>query len=154
MTSNQVSWGTKGSDKADALPSVKSKSSSGSGARTVEDTTKLQEDVDATFKETVTRALKKADTTEVIEKPTLDDDNKTFRTRLVIAWIMTNGILVIIVENINGWLNIYDEKITRAIIQRFMSEMASRRNNYFAFILYATFFLSIIRFLGVSCFQF
>ena len=39
---HDVSWGTKGSDKADALPSVSSRKSLGADAQTVEDTTNIQ----------------------------------------------------------------------------------------------------------------
>ncbi|KAJ7595731.1 chitin synthase [Mycena floridula] len=145
---HDVSWGTKGSDKAEALPSVKSKSSLGTGERTVEDTTKRQQDVDASFKETVTRALKKIDASEVIEKPTLDDENKTFRTRLVTFWLLTNGALILIVENLNGWLNILDDNITKEAIRAFDAQYSLKRNAYFAFILYSTFGLSAFRFIG------
>lgn len=115
---NSVSWGTKGkhllhhrsvpiflhakpcclfyigSDKADALPSVKSSSEKGEGA-VVEETEKTAEDLDTTFKEVVSRAMKPVVVTEVVEKPTMDDENKTFRTRLVTIWLLTNGALVI-----------------------------------------------------------
>ncbi|EEB99326.1 hypothetical protein MPER_01014, partial [Moniliophthora perniciosa FA553] len=43
---HDVSWGTKGSDKAEALPSLTSSKPKGSDAPVVEDTTKPQEDVD------------------------------------------------------------------------------------------------------------
>jgi hypothetical protein len=88
-----VSWGTKGSDKNEALPSLKSKTSLGADAPTVEDTTNTQEDVDAAFQETVTRALTKVEENTSREKPTMDDDNKTFRTRLVAAWMLSNARL-------------------------------------------------------------
>ena len=84
---HDVSWGTKGSDKADALPSVKATKGK-EGEKVVEDMARMQEDLDAVFKETVTRALTKLDTTEAPEKPTLDDQNKTFRTRLVAFWMV------------------------------------------------------------------
>ena len=40
--------------------------------------------------------------TEVVEKPTQDDGNKTFRTRLVAFWLFCNGALVISIQNANG----------------------------------------------------
>ncbi|KAG9092512.1 Chitin synthase, class 2, partial [Ceratobasidium sp. 392] len=55
---HDVSWGTKGSDKADVLPSVASTKKEGSAA-VVEDTEKVQEDIDAAFEETVKRAVTK-----------------------------------------------------------------------------------------------
>lgn len=149
---HDVSWGTKGSDKAEPLPSVKSKATIGNGVRTVEETSKRQEDVDSSFKETVTRALKKVDAANDREKPTLDDDNKTFRTRLITSWLLTNAILVLVVENLNGWLNLDDPNISKASIQAFNNTYSSRRNGYFSFILYATFGLSLFRFIGVRNF--
>ena len=88
---HDVSWGTKGSDKAEALPSVSSKKSKDDSAAVVEDTMKVQEDIDAAFKETVTRAVTKVEVKEEVEKPTMDDQNKTFRTRLVAAWMLSNA---------------------------------------------------------------
>ena len=54
---HDVSWGTKGSDKAEGLPSVSSKK--GKEEAVVEEATRNKEDLDAHFKETVTRALTK-----------------------------------------------------------------------------------------------
>ncbi|KAJ8502894.1 hypothetical protein ONZ45_g11340 [Pleurotus djamor] len=143
---HDVSWGTKGSDKADALPSISSKK--GPDAPVVEDVTKMQEDVDAAFKETVTRALSKVKEVEVREKPTMDDENRTFRTRLVAFWMLTNGALVIFVENINGWLDVENPNITIEQIREFNTGLGAKTNGYFAFILYSTFALAMIRFIG------
>ena len=67
-----MSWGTKGSDKADVLPSVSSKKKGEDAPPEVEDVEKIQEDIDASFKETVNRAVKKLDKVEAEEKPTAD----------------------------------------------------------------------------------
>lgn len=75
MYSNRhdVSWGTKGSDKAESLPSISSKKGKEEDApAVVEDTEKIQEDIDSAFKETVERAVKKLDVVEVVEQPTMD----------------------------------------------------------------------------------
>lgn len=133
---HDVSWGTKGSDKAEALPSVSSSKSKDAEA-VVEDTTQVQADVDAAFKETVTRAITKIETKEVPEKPTLDDENKTFRTRLVAMWMLSNATLAIAIENINGLHTTSDEAI-----------LAKKQNTYFEIILYSTFALAAIRFIG------
>jgi len=138
---HDVSWGTKGSDKADALPSVSSSKDKGDTA-VVEDTTKPQEDVDAAFKETVTRAVTKVHVKEEIEKPTMDDQNKTFRTRLVALWMLSNATLAIAIANLNGLptgnANADEEKLR------------AKQQTYFAVILYSTFALSFVRFVGVS----
>jgi len=133
---HDVSWGTKGSDKADALPSVSSSKSKDAEA-VVEDTTQVQADVDAAFKETVTRAITKIETKEVPEKPTMDDENKTFRTRLVAMWMLSNATLAIAIENINGLHTTSDEQ-----------KLAKKQNTYFEIILYSTFALAAIRFIG------
>lgn len=69
---HDVSWGTKGSDKDEALPSVSSKKGKDEGAAVVEDMHKVQEDIDSAFKETVNRAVAKIEVKEEIEKPTMD----------------------------------------------------------------------------------
>ncbi|KAJ7498963.1 glycosyltransferase family 2 protein [Mycena latifolia] len=137
---HDVSWGTKGSDKAEALPSVSSKKHETEAVAVVDDTTKNQEDVDAAFKETVTRAITKIETKEVPEKPNMDDENKTFRTRLVAAWMLSNATLAIAIENLNG-LESSNESENQAELQK-------KQNIYFAFILYSTFALALVRFTG------
>ncbi|CAK5275677.1 unnamed protein product [Mycena citricolor] len=136
---HDVSWGTKGSDKAEVLPSVNSKKQDSETA-IVEDTVHKPEDVDAAFKETVTRAITKVDTVEAVEKPTMDDENKTFRTRLVAAWMLSNAALAIAVENLNG-LASSSEAANEQALQK-------KQNIYFSIILYSTFFLSLVRFIG------
>lgn len=139
---HDVSWGTKGSDKAEALPSVSSKKTKDADAAVVEDTTREKEDLDAVFKETVTRALTKLDTKEVVEKPTMDDENKTFRTRLVAFWMLSNAGLAVAIQNLNGLDTGNEEEDEKRLV--------ARQNTYFAVILYATFGLALVKFAGVS----
>ena len=143
----QVSWGTKGSDKAEALPSVSSSKSKDADAPVVNDTHKMQEDVDAAFKETVTRAIMKISVKEVPEKPTIDDEDKTFRTRLVMLWILSNASLAIAIENLNGLPNVQDAEADQ-------DHLHSKQKLYFAGILYSTFALAAFRFTGVSLYMF
>lgn len=138
---HDVSWGTKGSDKVDALPSVSS-SKTKDAETVVEDTMKAQVDVDSAFKETVTRAVTKVEVKEVPEKPTMDDQNKTFRTRLVACWMLSNAGLAVAIQNIDG-LPTGDEAADNAALQ-------AKQNTYFAIILYSTFGLAAVRFTGVS----
>ncbi|KAJ3811230.1 class III chitin synthase [Lentinula lateritia] len=138
---HDVSWGTKGSDKAEALPSVSSSKTKDADSPVVEDTTKVQEDVDAAFKETVTRAITKIEVKEVIEKPTMDDENKTFRTRLVSFWMLSNAGLAIAIETLNG-LPDSDSVATNE------QELEKKQNIYFQVILYSTFVLAFVRFCG------
>lgn len=69
---HDVSWGTKGSDKDEALPSVSSKKGKDEEAAVVDDMHKVQEDIDSAFKETVNRAVAKMEKKEEIEKPNMD----------------------------------------------------------------------------------
>jgi chitin synthase len=135
-----VSWGTKGSDKAEALPSLSSSKGKGDSP-IVEDVTKPQEDVDAAFKETVTRAVTKVVVKEEIEKPTMDDQNKTFRTRLVAMWMLTNAGLAVTIENLNGLPSDNEDENEE--------RLRSKQSFYFAIILYSTFGLAMVRFIGV-----
>ncbi|KAG8965037.1 Chitin synthase, class 2 [Tulasnella sp. 419] len=133
---HDVSWGTKGSDKAEALPSVSSKKQGGDAPAVVEDVERVQEDIDSTFQETVTRAVApvpKGDAKP--EPPSMDDSNKTFRTRLVAIWMFTNAVLSVAITNENS-LNSNPET------QR------KKQNAYFTFILWGTFGLSAVRFAG------
>ena len=142
---HDVSWGTKGSDKAEALPSVSSSKGKTEEAAVVQDTERMQEDLDAVFKETVNRAVTKLNVKEVPEKPSLDDQNRTFRTRLVVLWMLTNAGLAVAIENING-LPSSNQTTDEA-------DLRQKQNAYFAFILYSTFGLSAVRFIGVSGFR-
>lgn len=45
------------------------------------------------FKATVLRAVEAFDETEEVEEPTMDDRNKTFRTRFICVWLLMNAIL-------------------------------------------------------------
>jgi chitin synthase len=143
---HDVSWGTKGSDKAEALPSVSSSKGKNEETAVVQDTERVQEDLDAVFKETVNRAVTKIDAKEAPEKPSMDDQNKTFRTRLVVFWMLSNAGLAVAIENING--------LSTNNLSEDEQNLRKKQNIYFAFILFSTFGLSAVRFLGVSGFSF
>lgn len=143
---HDVSWGTKGSDKAEALPSVSSSKQKGTDAPVVEDTLRKQEDLNAIFQEAVTRAVTKIDVVEKPEKPTMDDENKTFRTRLVAFWMLSNAVLAVAIENINGVVASTDPDVVKQRAQ----ELRAKQNEYFKVILWSTFALTAVRFVGVS----
>ena len=107
----------------------------------VEESTRNKEDLDAHFKETVTRALTKIEAKEAVEKPTMDDQNRTFRTRLVSFWMLTNAALAVAIENLNGLPSNNEQKDE--------DELRNKQNTYFAVILYSTFGLAAVRFAGV-----
>jgi chitin synthase len=93
---HDVSWGTKGADKPDALPTATSKKSKEDGVDVVEEIDRPQEDVDMKFNLVLERALKPYPK-EVKTKPKIDidDENKAFRTNLIISWMVCNAILAV-----------------------------------------------------------
>lgn len=100
---HDVSWGTKGSDKADALPSARTKSdlqaAIGQGPY-LEEPDKPQVDIDVQFELTVKRALEKWVEPEEKEEVNLDDSYKSFRTNLVLLWTFSNGLLALCINNV------------------------------------------------------
>ncbi len=86
---HDVTWGTKEVAKADALPSVKSSAPAGEQEAFVEEVHRTQEDLEATFKSTVSRALEPVPKDNSVVKPTQDDQNKTRVAR--IDWIRARG---------------------------------------------------------------
>lgn len=90
---HDVSWGTKGSDKAEALPSAKTTKEGDGKAAVIEEPDKPQADIDQQFEVTVKRALAEYKPPVEVEKKTLEDSYRSFRTRLVTAWIFSNALL-------------------------------------------------------------
>ncbi len=96
---HDVSWGTKGSDKADALPSAQVTKADGKAA-VIEEPDKPQADIDQQFEAIVKLALSPFKEPKVEEKKTLEDSYKSFRTRLVLSWIFSNaGLAVVITQD-------------------------------------------------------
>ena len=133
---HDVSWGTKGSDKADALPSAQvTKASDGKGA-VIEEVDLAQADIDSQFEKTVKRALTPFTAPVEDEKKTLEDSYKSFRTRVVALWIFSNAALGVAITSNN-----VDEF-------GFSSGATARTANFFHALLLITAFLSFIRFCG------
>lgn len=99
---HDVSWGTKGSDKGDSLPSAQTKKDD-LKSNFVEEIDKPQADIDSQFESTVKRALAPFVEPEEGSEKTMDDSYKAFRTNLVLLWIFSNLIcsLLITSEGIN-----------------------------------------------------
>jgi chitin synthase len=95
---HDVSWGTKGSDKADALPSAQTTKSDGKTA-VIEEIDRPQEDIDSQFEATVKRALRPFIPEVEDEKKSLEDSYKSFRTKLLISWIFSNIILAVAITS-------------------------------------------------------
>ena len=98
---HDVSWGTKGSDKADALPSASTTKAPDGKAAVIEEPDKPQADIDSQFAITVKRALKEYEPPKNNEVKSLEDSYKSFRTRLVSSWIMSNALLALVITSDN-----------------------------------------------------
>ena len=97
---HDVSWGTKGSDKADVLPSAQTKKDEKGGKTTViEEIDKPQADIDSQFEATVRRALAPFKPPVEKDEKTLEDSYKNFRTRLVATWIFSNALLAVAITS-------------------------------------------------------
>lgn len=98
---------------------------------------------------------------------TRQDQNKTFRTRLVGVWLISNAALAISITSINGLdqtqqmvqdcLPSGDEvmvQLNKTCLTQAISldskQVQSKQQEYFKYLLWATFGLSAIRFIGVS----
>lgn len=96
---HDVSWGTKGSDKADALPSAQTKKDGDSKEAVIEEPDKPQADIDSQFEATVKRALTPFVATKDKETRSDEDSYKSFRTKLVTFWIFSNAFLALCITS-------------------------------------------------------
>ncbi|CAN9094002.1 unnamed protein product [Alternaria sp. RS040] len=96
---HDVSWGTKGSDKGDSLPSANI--IKGKGDVMVEEVEQEQEDIDSRFEKVVHRALAPMAKTgdDKPAKKDTDDSYRSFRTGLVYSWLLSNLALCVVVTS-------------------------------------------------------
>ncbi|KAI1402980.1 glycosyltransferase family 2 protein [Hypoxylon fuscum] len=136
---HDVSWGTKGSDKAEALPSAQVvKDEKGEAA--IEEVDKPQEDIDSQFEQTVKRALAPFKPEEEADHKDLEDSYKSFRTSLVIAWLFSNCALIV---------GVTSDKLSTFGVGGTTSD---RTAQFFKFLLICTAILSLVRFIGCCWF--
>lgn len=92
---HDVSWGTKGSDIAESLPSAHI--IKGESDAVIEEIEQEQEDIDSKYEKVVRRTLTPRSKTsqEKPEKKDTEDSYKSFRTGLVYSWLISNILLVI-----------------------------------------------------------
>ena len=133
---HDVSWGTKGADKADALPSAQTQKGADGKVTVIEEVDLPQSDIDSQFESTVKRALTPHVAKKESTKKTLEDEYKSFRTRLLILWIFSNGLLTVGITSTN--LSEFG----------FSAGPTTRTQNFFRVLLLATALLSFIRFIG------
>ncbi|KAH8881631.1 chitin synthase 1 [Thozetella sp. PMI_491] len=132
---HDVSWGTKGSDKNEALPSAAVTKGEKDEA-VVEEIDKPQEDIDQQFEQTVRRALAPFKDEEKPEPKDLEDSYKSFRTMLVVLWLFSNCLLAVLITSENfDHIGIGESATTRTAW-------------FFKFLLFATAALSLVRFIG------
>jgi chitin synthase len=89
---HDVSWGTKGADKADALPSLQTtKKSESDGGASIEilEYELPQEDIDSKFEKVVKKALAPYKEAKKTEVRSMEDEYRNFRTKLIITWIFS-----------------------------------------------------------------
>jgi chitin synthase len=146
---HDVSWGVKAGkapESIDVLPSVrlfKKQNTEGQSGNlyTFEDTELPEEDIDVRFEATVKRALvpyvapKPHDT-----EPTVEESFKTFRTRLVVAYIFSNFMLCIFIMN-----DSFDKL-------KFLGDSEQHKIWFFKIWMWGTSITFIVRFLGCCWF--
>jgi chitin synthase len=93
------SWGTKGSDKADALPSAKTEKAADGKHTVIEEVDLAQADIDSQFEAVVKRALSPPEPQVEDTKKSTDDAYKSFRTKLLSTWIFSNLVLIIVITS-------------------------------------------------------
>jgi len=133
---HDVSWGTKGSDKADALPSAKTEKGADGKHNVIEEPDLPQADIDSQFEATVKRALAPYVPPVEQNEKTLEDSYKSFRTHLCTAWIGSNALLAVAITQ---------ESFTQF---GFSSNASARTMQFFRALLWATAALALVRFLG------
>ncbi|KAF9923799.1 Chitin synthase, class 1 [Linnemannia zychae] len=139
---HDVSWGTKGDtiEKMD-LGAVKSSSKEGAAAEVTVDLPTEQTDINDSYQLALDSLTQKSETsTQKRDAKTKQEDYyKAFRTRLVLLWCASNGLLVSIVtyagSNLTGT---YD----------------TRSKYYLGFVLWSVAFLSAFRFVGCVAYIF
>lgn len=137
---HDVSWGTKGSDKADALPSVASKKTKEDAMPVVEEVDLPQTDIDMQFQETVKRALAPYKPKNEKDGKSQDDENKSFRTNLIIIWLFSNVVLALAITS----TSVDDIGIKASV--------SNRTSYYFSFLLWSNAILAIFRLTGCVLF--
>lgn len=139
---HDVSWGTKGSDKSDALPSAKSSKAEDGGADVIIEFEKPQEDIDLQFNLVVERALKpypKASLSKEKPKVEVDDENKLFRTHLIVFWLFSNAVLAVILTS-------------KSVMEIGLSGTTERTKYYFMALIVITAIMAVFRLVGCTIF--
>ena len=111
----------------------------------MEEVALTQEALDLRFRDVVARAVSPFPRISEESTPTMDDSNKTFRTRLVAFWLLTNAILVAVI------MNLYSYR-PREKLDTEAREGRQNQEIYFKVMLWSTFGLAFFRFMGCVLF--
>ncbi|CAA7262411.1 unnamed protein product [Cyclocybe aegerita] len=128
---HDVSWGTKGCDKLEVLTPL------------VTSFTRFLGHIHPGDKMRCDRGRQESQM-----KAEIEDLHKSFRTRVVILWLLSNAILAIAVENLGGWLNLNDPSITIEQVQLFHRGQTNGRRAYLSVLLCVAYWFVLLRFVG------
>lgn len=140
---HDVSWGTKGSDKADDTPkaTIVQKNDENGTKEVVVEYIKSEEEINHIFEQAYKRAVQPIPKPDKKVKKKLDpeDENRTFRTNLIIFWILCNAILAVGLTS-------------KSAVSIGFSGTTDRSTVYFFILILVTAVISAIRLIG--CFIF
>ncbi|KIX00606.1 chitin synthase 2 [Rhinocladiella mackenziei CBS 650.93] len=136
---HDITWGTKGDDKAEKLPSANVKPGGMVDVMIPQDDGDLNAQYDAELNKFATKAVKEVKPPNPADKQ--EDYYKSFRSNVVTAWMVTNFILVAAVLNVAGFdrINVDDTEQQNSTV-------------YLAVILWSVAGLSLFRFCGACWF--
>lgn len=133
---HDVSWGTKGSNKISVLPEAKAVNE---GDKVVVEEVVLDlVDIDRRFQQVVKRALAPYKPPKVKVEVSADDQNRMFRTYLILTWLVSNVVLVWAITSTNSAADGMTYSVRRRI------------SYFFVFLLWSNAVIAIVRFIG-SC---
>ena len=135
---HDITWGTKGDDKAEKLPDAHIKPGGKVDVAVPQDDGDLNDQYDAELKVIATKAVKEKAAPNLAEKQ--EDYYKGFRSAVVLFWVFSNFVLVAVVINTAGL-----EDVTT-------SSATQRSTVYLAVVLWSVAALSLFRFIGAMWF--
>ena len=134
---HDITWGTKGDDKAEKLPSANVKPDGKVDVRFLKTTatSMLSTRPSSTIRD---KSRERGSEASAADKQ--EDYYKSFRSNVVTVWMVTNFILVAAVLNISGFqkINVNDTKKQNSMI-------------YLMIVLWSVAGLSLFRFIGACC---
>lgn len=143
---HDITWGTKGDDKAEKLPSANVKPGGMVDVLIPQDEGDLNAQYEAELKRFATKAEKEVQVLSVADKQ--EDYYKSFRSNVVTVWMLTNFILVAVVLNVAGFQRI----IVDGSDQDPTAPQQQNSTIYLTVILWSVAGLSLFRFIGACWF--